>query len=78
MLDASFSNDSGGRVPTTESVNKVLQSCTAVAYKPPALTHLHIITVLRAEINLSEGSRAIHKFAAIAAITNQHNLNLSS
>lgn len=77
VLDLWFSNDSGRRVPTPESVNKVLQSCIAVAYKPPALTHLHIITVLRAEINLSEGSRAIHKFAANTAVTNHHNLNLS-
>lgn len=60
------------------TLKKVLQPCIAVAYKPPALTHLHIITVLRAEINLSEGSWALHEFAANAAITNQHNLHLSS
>lgn len=77
MLDLWLSNDSARRVPTLESV-EVLQPCIAVEHKPPTLTHLRIITVLRADINLSGGRRAIHKFAANTAITNQHNLNLSS
>lgn len=78
MTELWFTNGSGRGIPTTDSMNEVLQSCIAVAYEPPALTHLHIITVLRAEINLSEGSWALHKFAAKAVIANQHNLHLSS